>query len=448
MVLFLVQGNPFFWDTIQLGSKHAHFFYENQFSKLWLPDLIDSGHPPVFGAYLALCWSLFGKSLIVSHWAMLPFLLGVGWLALKIGAYFTSAETAPWFLAFLLADPVWMGQAVLVSPDVCLVTFFLWGIWAICSDSKWGRVVAGLGLAMISTRGMMVVVALYVFELWRQSFSLKSLFLSALPYVPAGLFALAFLIGHYLAKGWIGYHADSPWAPGFTQTVWAEVPKQMALYAWRMLDFGRLFLWVVLLLVLWRGRKNWAAWPKWQEAIKLGVVCLCLLSITFFAYKNLNNHRYLLPIFTSLSLLTIVGSHYFLSNKQRFWAYLIVIIGLAFGNLWVYPNKVSQAWDCTLGHLPHYQLRAEMLAYLAKADIPLVEVGTAFPERGPLKFKDLSNRTDGFKEKDLEKDTYILYSNVMNDFSDAEIDALFQEWGVVNRMDSYPLFMILFERKQ
>ncbi|HXA01125.1 MAG TPA: hypothetical protein VNW99_04000, partial [Cytophagaceae bacterium] len=74
---FFVSGNSFFWDTIQLGSSQAHWFYDNDFQYFFLPGNIDSGHPPLFGFYLAILWKFFGRTLEVSHFAMLPFLFGI-----------------------------------------------------------------------------------------------------------------------------------------------------------------------------------------------------------------------------------------------------------------------------------------------------------------------------------------------------------------------------------
>ena len=75
--------------------------------------------------YLALNWKLFGKSLAVSHLAMLPFLVGIVLLLFFIGDHFGGRENS-WMLALLAAaDPVLASQAVLVSPDVALSCFFL-----------------------------------------------------------------------------------------------------------------------------------------------------------------------------------------------------------------------------------------------------------------------------------------------------------------------------------
>ncbi|MBL0080448.1 MAG: hypothetical protein IPP53_15465 [Bacteroidetes bacterium] len=64
-------NNPFFWDTV-LTSKIAQYFYENGFGNLIVPIDLDAGHPPFFQIYLSILWKLFGKSLLVSHLAMLP----------------------------------------------------------------------------------------------------------------------------------------------------------------------------------------------------------------------------------------------------------------------------------------------------------------------------------------------------------------------------------------
>ena len=49
ILTYLVSDHIFFWDTVQLGAKHGLHFYDTNFSEILLPDVIDSGHVPVFG---------------------------------------------------------------------------------------------------------------------------------------------------------------------------------------------------------------------------------------------------------------------------------------------------------------------------------------------------------------------------------------------------------------
>ncbi|MEL6357325.1 MAG: hypothetical protein AAFQ37_10395, partial [Bacteroidota bacterium] len=70
IVFWIASDFPFFWDTIQLAARQATHFYEG--GNWLLPDTIDSGHPPGFGAYLSWWWQLLGRKLWVSHLAMFP----------------------------------------------------------------------------------------------------------------------------------------------------------------------------------------------------------------------------------------------------------------------------------------------------------------------------------------------------------------------------------------
>ncbi|MEL6926025.1 MAG: hypothetical protein AAFO94_18430, partial [Bacteroidota bacterium] len=248
VLVALSQRQSFFWDTIQLSSMQANFFYEHGFRQMLLPPEIDSGHPPGFGLYLAFCWTLFGKSLALSHWVMLPFLLGIVYFLYRLGQYFFAGW---WVLVaplLALLDPVLLGQSVLVSPDIALVFFFLLTTVGLFEKRNVFLLLGGLGLVAISMRGMMVLAALYVFQLAKSWLEvnkiprLKNVFQLLLPFLPGAVLGFAFLSWHYMAAGWIGYHADSPWAPSFTKVDVSGFFKNIAVLGWRFLDFGRFVL--------------------------------------------------------------------------------------------------------------------------------------------------------------------------------------------------------------
>jgi hypothetical protein len=484
------QHFPFFWDTIQLGSKHAHHYYETGFAELLLPDTIDSGHPPGFGLYLAAVWSLFGKSLTISHWSMLPFILGIVRLLFPIGRYFSKAWGWVFPLLALALPPV-SGQLLLVSPDVVLVFGFLLGLYGVFYQKNWPRVAGAIILAALSTRGMMTVVVLFLFDLYLQFAPLSApsdipkgkqsslpanskskmglpvgerpmpkartehapylrtttLALQILPpYLPSGLLALAFLLYHYLEKGWIGYHAGSEWAPSFVRVEMIGFLKNAATLTWRLLDYGMVFSWIALGIVLWREPKI-LRHPKVRAAVWLTGISLFLLTPTFLLYSGLQQHRYLLPVLLALLLLTFtVIAQSTLGKLWKTGWFALVFAGLVTGHFWVYPDPIAQSWDTTLAHLPYFQLKAKMIDYLDEEDIPLEEVGTAFPEIGPQNLKDLSGRNDGFAPRDLAAQRYILYSNVMNDFSDAEREQLEAAWSVDKKMERGGVKLILYRK--
>ena len=222
---------------------------------------------------------------------------------------------------------------------------------------------------------------------------------------------------------------------------------------WRLLDVGRVFIGLALavLLLVSVKRMGWKA--SWKETIVrqislLFVFLLVGLSISFIRYAGLQQHRYLLPLFLTLTVLFYLFLVHFpsplLKPKAKRLLLLIVTLGLFSGNFWVYPDKISQGWDSTLAHWPHYELRANMLHYLQEQGIALEQVGTAFPEIGPLKYKDLSEESAGFKEKDLSRDAYVLYSNIMNDFTDEEVDELRTNWILIYRSERWNVRMELY----
>lgn len=476
------QYHPFFWDTVQLGAKHADFFYTSDFSQLLLPPEMDSGHPPLFGLYLAACWRLFGATLQVSHWAMLPFLWGIVALLLALARHFGTPKTAWWLPLLVAADPVMAAQAVLVSPDVVLVFFFLLALWSIVKQKPVIQVIAIAGLALISMRGMMTAAMLFVWQLLFLSFELRAssyeftkpvlarwlrpLLNQILLFLPGGLLAGGWLVWHYLQTGWIGYHPDSPWALSFERVGAAGIARNGVILVWRLLDFGRIFVWVGLLFLLWQYRPIKALFQNKMQGQAVGLLLLALLFLTptLLLYKALSAHRYLLPVFMALSLwLYTMAAR---APKHGLKTVLLSAILLFAGNFWVYPQHIAQGWDATLAHWPYYELRRQALDFIEQEDLPLDSIGTAFPEIGPLHYRDLSGFIDagrtrgiqardgisrrqqwvGFKTKDLDSDPYILWSNVMNDFSDAERAALQQDWQPLRRWKKGAVEIILYRK--
>ena len=162
ILTFLVRENFFFWDTVQLGSIHGQFYLENNFSSFFLPENMDSGHPPTFGIYIALVWKIFGKSLAVSHIAMLPFLFGIIFYLEKLGNYFFQNSIFTFaFILLLMVDPCLAGQAVLVTPDIVVAFFFLMSLDGIFNEKRKILALGIIGLCLISMRGIMVAAAIF-----------------------------------------------------------------------------------------------------------------------------------------------------------------------------------------------------------------------------------------------------------------------------------------------
>ncbi len=449
IVTVLCAKHILFWDTYQLCGKQAWALYDNGLLNWILPQDIDSGHPPLFGFYHASLWKIFGPNLVVSHMAMLPFLIGIVYYMFKIGIYFLNLRKAKFLVLLLLADPVFMGQAVLVSPDIVLLFFMLLCFYGVLKDQKFTITIGSLGLGLISMRGMMVLLAIMIFDLLYnhkyRSWSKVKLVISN--YIPALATVFFFLAVHYMHTGWVGHHPDSSWAGSFEIVDARGLVKNIAVLGWRFLDFGRLIL---LLPLLYLGYRYTLKAP---DKIVLHLILFLLLldliiSPILIAHKGLVLHRYLLPIFVIMHILfwyLLMQSD--LPHKVKKYTLMCVLAGLFLGNFWVYPKKISQGWDSTLGHLPYYHLRDKMNAYISENNIASEQIGTAFPNIGDLRNFDPAEQGQGLKEYNLETDKYLFYSNIYNDFSDEEIDLLASEkWSIEQEYHFYPVCVILYKR--
>ena len=457
---------------MQLASKHAHHFYENDLRWTLLPPEIDSGHAPVFGYYLALVWAFFGKTLPASHWAMLPFLFLNIWLLYRLGARLGGPKWAFWLIPLVLLDPVMAGQSVLVSPDVVLICGFLCAVEGLLGKNKLLTAVGILILCAVSMRGMMTAAALYVWQLltwfqisgfsWMQNLKSQiSRFFgfavqSVLPFLPGFVFAAGFLWWHLEAAGWIGYHPDSPWAPTFEPATGAEMLRNAIVLGWRWLDFGRVFEWAVLGWLIWKSwpvQRNSPNFFKNLENLKgLALLLICLvifLSPSTLLLKNVSAHRYFLPGFVALHLLVFqwLAQTNFKTGKWRTLAPVVLIVALASGNLWIYPRGIAMGWDATLAHLPYHHLRAQAVAFLDKEKIDFQTVGSAFPNLNTGENLLLNGDYRRFADKNFVQNEYIFASNVFNDISESDYDTLRGNWALKKKWEQAGVWIEIYRRK-
>jgi hypothetical protein len=458
ILTFVVCKNAFFWDTVQLAAWHADFYYEHHFNQFWLPDVMDSGHPPIFGIYIALIWKILGKSLIASHCAMLPFLFGIAYQFYRLGQAIMQEGFQTALLPLAVVNPVLLAQSSLVSPDVVLVFCFLTSINALFrKDYKW-LIIGTLGLAMTSMRGMMCVCLIFLFDVLRQNdYSIPNILKKILPYSVSGLFGILFLGGHYLAKGWIGYFPGSSWAASFEKVSLFGFCKNLVVISWRLVDFGHLWCWLLLWWIVFFKKRNpiqndppfQNAFAVQQHLIFLLILAILVLTPTALIYNNLSAHRYFLPIYLILNIVTIHA----VLNQPWFpkKVYLVLMFSLITGHFWVYPQPIATGWDATLAHLPYYSMRQEILQYLDNQKINTKNVGSGFPNVQAFRLIDLKNvpQDSAFAAKNFDTNQYIFYSNIFNEFSETEIHILKHHlgWKPLKILKKGQIEVILYEKQ-
>jgi len=454
LLVILSLDHIFFWDTVQLASKHATFYYENDLRLALLPNEIDSGHIPTFGYMLAILWTLFGKSLWISHLFILPFAVGIVWQLNKIVKHYFAKQYHLWILLIILLDTTFLSQVSLVSPDIPLLFFFLTGLNSIIFSKPILKTIAFTCLFLISLRGMILTVPLFLFDVvfftnFKTDFKGKvvALFKTGIPYVPSALVFVVFSWFHYQQKGWIGYHENSPWAVFFQRVDIQGMIKNVGVFGWRLLDYGRIGIWLIgflLIPVLWKKRNSFNSNTK--QLFGLAVFILLFLSIPAIIYFDLKGHRYFMPIYFSSSLFIGYVLFQLVDNKAVIRAAkFFILLCLLSGSFWVYPDKIAQGWDSTLGHFPYYQLRENMIQYLEENNIDKSKVGFDFPGAYPQKYLDLSSETWSFPEVDFTSQQFVLYSNVVNEFTDNELKLLTEDWTLVHSETSSTVKIMLYE---
>ncbi|PCH92475.1 MAG: hypothetical protein COB85_08100, partial [Bacteroidetes bacterium] len=380
LLTFSVCQNSFFWDTIHQASTHAHWYFETNFSQLIFPD---SGNPPLFGIYLALIWKIFGKSLLVSHFAMLPLLIGIVFQLHRLVVRFfnTSRLWQAGVMLVVMVEATFLGQSVLVSPDIALLFLYLLCLNEVLGRRKLLLILALIGLASMRLRGSMAFLAIFIIDIllntlefdksrilkynnWRDV--LKTLVKVSKPYLPAVLILSTWYIYHYMETGWMIYHENSSWKGSFTRnTDLNEYMHSIKMLIWLFVDYGKFTLWISLgVILLLRFRKKLALDSNAIWLLIFTLIPFLIISPTKLFFVGLMGSRYYLPVFVFFSLFTLYLIVNLRSTILKYTLYSVLVISLFTGNLWIYPERISQNWDSTLAHLPYYSLRQKMINYI------------------------------------------------------------------------------------
>ncbi len=420
-LVLLSLNNAFFWDTVQLGSRHATYFYTTNFSSFLLPNSMDSGHIPAFGYYLALLWKLFGRTLVVSHLALLPFVIGIVYQLNIVVCYFFESKYRGIVLLMVFLEACLLSQLTLISPDVVLAFLFLMAFNSILKNKKSLLGIAIIGLFLISMRGMMVALALLFVDIYinikhnaSYNKTISNLLKRSLVYIPALLIFIVFSLYHFNQVGWIGFHSNSPWKNSFVAVNLKGVLYNIGIVGWRFLDSGKVIVWIIFGVLLLKYKKQLFKVKQVQVLAISFVVIASVLTLNIIWAKGLLQHRYLLPAYLLFSL--FVAKLLFselTSNALKKTGIILWLFIMLTGNLWVYPQHISKGWDSTLAHLPYYNLRLECIQFFKDESIKVEEVSTFFPNNMSFDLIDLNANKLVFTSFNNKKE-YVLFSNVFN----------------------------------
>jgi multisubunit Na+/H+ antiporter MnhB subunit len=442
-------GNFFFWDTISQISIPANWFYDTNFHTFFLPNEIATGHPTFIAMYIAVIWKIFGRSIIVTHFALFPFVFGI---LFQINQYLLKSETGKlsWFiLIIVILDATLISQMSMITFDTVQTFFFLWSVNCILNNKRFILAIAFTGLCLTSLRGVVCGGGIILFNLLYEYLRNRKIsFAVIIPYI-FGIIPIAiYLLFFYLEKHWIIHNVISQkWLQSSEFASFTEIFRNIGIIGWRLMDYGRLGLWIVFAYLIITAIKNKTLYDSFfRDTLLVAVTQLIIFFPVLISYRNFIGHRYLLPVIIPMAICT----GYWIFKYSKFPKILFTVVTglLISGYFWVYPVRIAQGWDATPAHWPYYKIRKEMITWMKNESIPVLQTGSFFPNLSSFKLTDLSDDILSFKEADLSKDTYILFSNVFN-IPDYKIDDLFtaSRWKEIKRIEKRNVYMILFKKK-
>jgi hypothetical protein len=416
-----------FWDNVLFASKMGNPLFENGvFNWIAIPLESDPGHPPFLATIMAIGWTLFGKSLSVSHWMLFPFVLGLLWQIASFVAFFVKDKSLQiWAFLLVIADPTLLSQLVLVNNEVIQLFFFFLALNAVLKNNTYLKVIGLAFLGIVSYRGMMYCAGVFLIDalihLVVRKRTLKSFFTkqTIIEYVIAAMPAVMYLVWRILTKGWISTNPIEVWGNAWRFTSLQEFFRNLSwnilVLGQRFIDFGRIVLVLFVLVSFYIKRKS-IKWENYMPLILIFFFSTIVVYITSLLINNSMGHRYYIPSYLSVGLLAFLLIKEY---RAKNIIYAGLLGSLLLGNFIVYPDKISQGWDASLAHIPYWGLRQNAIKYMDDNQIPILETASFFPNSTTIDNVDVNGDMRSFT-RFTGTEKYIFYSNVYN-LSDDEL---------------------------
>jgi hypothetical protein len=367
---------PFFWDEAGFYVPAAH---ELASSHMIIPKTtMDTGHPPLPTAYLALWLAISGWKPIVARIAMLLVaafgLTNVFLLARRIA-------NAPVAIASTIATalyPVFFTQSSLTHSDLPAAAFALWGIRLGVEGRLWHSQLAFSLAALSKETAVIVPMALAVWEiLFSQEEHAVRFRRAAIRLTPL-LPLIAWLFYHHHVTG--RFFGDA----GFYQYNVASVMNPLrfllalGMRLWQMLgSMNMLVLTAATIAAMWFPaiKDNGVERARITVPIQMQFALIMLAHlVTFSLVGGALLIRYLLPVFP---LLIIIGMSTLRRRVSRWeWPAAVVVIFFRLGLFFDPPYRFAPEDNLTYKDFVELHVQA---AHFLAAHEQNATVLTAFP---------------------------------------------------------------------
>lgn len=447
VLYFLTAKVPLFGDA-HSKSIRASWFFDHHFSQWVIPTEISAGHPPLWELLIALTWQVFDRALEYSRLLLLLFNLLMFWQLIRFMKDNKGPLVPVLALFVVLIEPTLLAQTTFVNNDMMLWFFTLLGLNSIYRNQKIAYSIALSGVLFSNLRGVSVFASLALLDVAFSWFRLKKndqKLLWQSYFAPVLLFA-GFLTYHYQLLGWVlrvPNHAHREVA----SSGWM-FHNVMAI-AKNTLDYGRVFIFglgsILIVRLFWR--KKWTDVSVENKRLLLSFATFFgVFSALFIVMTNPIGPRYYLIAYLIFTLLC-VNLIFEEIRQKRIQKYLIGFMSVVFitGHFWIWPATISQGWDSTLVHLAYFPMRDQMETYLEENHFDKEEIGTRLVLNS-RQFIDLKEpASTRYADWDLEKNKFVLFSNIDNETSDEDIIELREKWILVQTYERFGVFVSLYK---
>lgn len=435
-------NTPFFWDTI-LTSTIAQWFYDHNIQNGIVPLTWDAGHPPLFQIYLSTLWNIFGKSLAVSHLAMLPFLIWsiVAFISLlQILKVSKSGQFAA--LLLYLLHPYILTQSTLISYDILQIAFFLSALIGLIKKKSFLFLIGLFLLSACSVRGQMIACLLILSYAYIYIRDCKHvLFTTIICLAPIVIWNFY----HYSQTGWMLSTPSTSWENHRSIASFQQFIKNIFGITRCFVDYGTIALTVTFIWSLryFKTLVYQSDYKKFFIAYLITYLGICGVMIVL---NNPIGHRYFMILHVGMIIaLSLIW------DKIKYHRAILSILLAVFisGHWWIYPSKVSNGWDVTLRYMSYEKNRAQMNDFLRNENISMENIGSAFPLFCSLKQTHLleGERMQDLSDVDLNAIKYIAYSPVCNDMKHLDWDMIHQNFEIYQEFGKGMTSIMLFKNK-
>jgi len=322
---------------------------------------------------------------------------------------------AGWVLLIILLEPTLLSQFSIASPDFILFTAFVISLRAILNKKPWLLCVGIFFLCCINMRGIFaggIVFMSNIVFVYLQTHNIRSVYKTALPYFPIFILLVAYFSYYFINHGWFFNNSADSFhysLPGGVESIL----KHLAEFGLRSIENGRFVIWLIGIFAVLNYIKLKKAFSPEYKIILAVFLLLTGLYLFFVFFTQMPfSARYFMPQFFLLTLMALTGITNLFEQKKLKIVVLIILCFELTGHFWIYPDKIAKSWDCTLAHLPYYELRKSCFQYIDNEKLDYRDISAGFCLYGNRLFTELGNINQSVGTRPDNK--YFIYSNISN----------------------------------